>query len=91
MKAGRPAARRITSKERTREYLLSGRRLDLFAAIRECGTSRPAEYVRQLREEGLPIQTITETSADGKRYGVYVIAPEHLHRFRQTELFRDSA
>ena len=79
--------RRATDKDRIREFLLTGRELDLFTAIQECGTSRPSEYVRQLRIEGYEIETIERRTPQGKRYGVYVIPKHLLHQYGQTELF----
>jgi hypothetical protein len=59
----------MSYKQKIKEHLVRHQYLNLFQAI-ELGTSRPAEYVRQLRKEGWHIETEWR-SAGKKRYGVY--------------------
>lgn len=66
----------MSYKTKILAHLIKNQYLNLFQAI-ELGTSRPAEYIRQLREEGWKITT-ERRNAGKKWYGVYRLdgAPE---------------
>lgn len=66
-------------KQQVYKRLLSGFSITGMEAIKEFGTTRLAEYIRILREEGHEIITIR---VGKRRYGLYYMPLTYIHSVR---------
>jgi biotin operon repressor len=62
----------MTQTEMIRRHLQTGNSITPLEALQQYGCFRLAARIDELRQEGLDIETLTQTR-NGKRYAVYVL------------------